>query len=353
MPCPQDVLREETGPCKRARFLGVILACFPVLTPVFAQSIPPASLDEQELLVEAGALDPAQQPDDLQIKPAPLRAAISRPLSAPLGGSTHAQQHTAFFEGLPPTPERRFVLPFAGSPMGGRGDFWFMPVPVKTVAFAGLETNGRDHYSAAGFKRAVTGHLDIPGYRIMVTLGAKLREVDPTLGTAQHRLHAARLLGGHEWHVGSLAVSILAGGSFVLSPPSTQVQTHRAGQFGATAMVDLWQDWGRTKSAFGARYTALTAMVDQASRSSFIRLRQGFEISGWSWRIGPEIAYSTGETILRRGARVQNGWRRARLGAMVSDIPFWEARLTVSGGMEWQHDRGPRAYLQISGYRKF
>lgn len=331
----------------------MILAFSLVGAPVFAQSIPPASLDEQELQVEAGALDQTQQLDTLEIKPAPARAVTSRALSAPVGGTTPDQHYTAFFEGLPPAPERRFVLPVGGSLMGGRGDFWFMPVPVKTVAIVGLETNGRDHYAAAGFKRAVTGHLDIPGYRVMVTLGAKLREVDPALGTAQHRLHAGRFLGGYEWHLGSLAASIMAGGSFVLSPPSAQAQTHRAGQSGAAAMIDLWQDWGRTKGAFGARYTVLTAMIDQASRSSFLRLRQGFEIAGRTWRIGPEAAYTTGETMVRRGARLQDGWRRARLGAMVSDIPLWEARLTVNGGMEWRHDRSPGAYLQISGYRKF
>ena len=333
--------------------MGTILIFLVACSPASAQSIPPSSLDEQELLVESGALDPVQQPDERQIRHPPARPATSRTFAAPARGTIRDQQYTAFFEGLPPTPERRFVLPVGGRLMSGRGDFWFLPVPVKTVAFAGLETNGPDHYAATGFKRAVTGHLDIPGYRIMVTLGAKLREIDPTLGTAQHRLHAARLLGGHEWHFGSLAANVLIGGSFVMHPSAAQLQTHRLGQLGATAMIDLWQDWGRIKGTFGARYTALTAMVDQASRSSFIRLRQGFEIAGWAWRIGPEIAFTTGETMVRRATRVQDGWRRARLGAMVSDIPLWEARLTLSGGVEWRHDRNAGAYLQISGYRKF
>ena len=236
---------------------------------------------------------------------------------------------------------------------GRNHDFWFQPNPTRNVAFIGLDITERDRYVSAGFKRAIRGHLEEPGFRFMATFGAKIRDYDPSLGIRENRLHALRILAGHEWHLGSLTVGILAGGSFTLNSTDATLKTGRAGRFGAVGMLDLWQDWGKPDGSFGSRYTALFVMADQASRSSHIRLRHGFQLVEAPWRLGPEASYSTGESQSRRGVPLQGGWRKARLGAHLSEIPFRAARLAASVGAEWRHDHKPGAYLQLSAYMRY
>jgi hypothetical protein len=333
-------------------FIAAFTPVFPALAQGFTPPVPP---EELAAPTEDPAIPGAEETESLPPSgPVPLRAASAHPLAPPEAGSAVDAGFSAFFGGLPPLPARRFQLPLARAMRDGRGDFWFTPAPVKTVAFAGFETTGRTHYASAGFKRALNGHLDRPGYRVLVMLGAKLHEVDPALGTSRHRLQAARLLAGHEWHWSGLAVSIMAGGSFIPHPPEAQAQTRRAGTAGVVAMIELWQHWSGTAGASVApRYTALTALVDQAEGSGFIRLRQGFALTGKSWSFGPEAAFSAGETRARRGVIVQDGWRHARLGAMISDIPLGDTRLTLGGGIEWREHHEAGGYLQASAYRKF
>lgn len=236
---------------------------------------------------------------------------------------------------------------------GARGDFWFHTPPTRNVAFAGFEASERDRYFSAGMKRAIRGHLDQPGWRFLASFGAKIRDYDPALGLNANRLHAARMSLGYEWHLAALSVSVMAGGSFVLNTTDAIQGTHRLGRVGPVGMVELWQDWGKANGTFGSRFTSFFAMLDQASRSSYVRLRHGFQLAGQAWRLGPEASYSTGESQRRRGVRLQDSWRKARLGLHVSEIPFWLARLTLSGGAEWRHDRKTGGYLQLSAYLRY
>lgn len=284
---------------------------------------------------------------------APLRALASDLLFGPPAVSGADRQVSAFFDGHDPA---------AGQPLlGGRGggffrgparDFWFRPLPARSVAFAGFETTGRDPYLAGGFKRAVTGDLDQPGFRFLAMFGAKIRDYDPATGTRASRFHASRMGVGYEWHLASLSVSLLAGGSFVLNSTDAMERSGRIGRFGPFVMLDLWQDWGRD-GPLASRFTALSAMLDQASRSSFVRLRHGFQVGDAEWRIGPEAAYTTGESQSRRAVLLQGAWRKARLGLHISEIPLWHARLALSGGAEWRHDRKTGAYMQIGAYVKY
>ncbi len=231
-------------------------------------------------------------------------------------------------------------------------DFWFEEPPAKQVVFAALDATERELYFGNGVKRALRGHLDEPGFRIMATFGAKIREFDPVLGTHQSRLHSGRLVAGHEWKFATLNVTVLAGGSFVLHSADIAQQSRRLGRLGPVVMLELWQDWG-AGAAPGSRFTSLFAMADQASRSSYLRLRHGFGLGGNPVRFGPEASIATGESLFRRGVRLQSGWRKARLGAHLGEVPLWRAVLGVSAGVEARAARKPGGYLGLSAYLRY
>lgn len=260
---------------------------------------------------------------------------------------------TAFFDGQPSVSPRPFRILATGQRLSGKPyDFWFQQPPDKTVAFTSFDAASRSLYASAGFKRAIRGHLDEPGFRFMATFGLKMREYDPALGIARSRLHAARMLVGYEWKIASLSVTAMAGTSFVLNTTEAIQTTHRLGRIGPVGMVELWQDWGK-HGVLGSRFTSLFASADQASRSFYLRLRHGFALGNTSMRIGPEISASTGESQFRRGTRLQDGWRKARLGAQLSEIPLWQARLGVSAGVEWRENGHPGGYVQLGGYIRY
>lgn len=266
---------------------------------------------------------------------------------------TEDRRIAAFFDGKAPPPARAFRLPGAGqSPSGRRYDFWFQQPPDRNVVFSTFDATERNLYFSAGFKRAIRGHLDEPGYRFMATFGMKIRDYDPALGIAQSRLHASRMVVGYEWKIASLSLTAMAGASFVLNTTSAAQSTHRLGRVGPVGMVEVWQDWGK-RGVFGSRFTALFAMADQADRSFYLRLRHGFALADTSLRIGPEAAISTGESQFRHTIRLQDGWRKVRLGVHLSEIPLWQARIGVSSGMEWRENNNPGGYVHLGAYLRY
>lgn len=299
---------------------------------------------------ETGEPPPALSPDIQSGK-----AVASRGIhSTAFEPSSTALWAAPAFDGTPGARPPKLLAPRRVSPLTGRrADFWFTPVPAKNVAFMGLATTGRDTYASIGLKRALGGTLDQPGYRVIASIGSKLREVAPGTGASSHQLHAIRLLAGHEWHEAGMAISLHAGASFVAYSAKGQAQSHHAGRFGPTLMVDLWKDWGKPASTFAARYTALTAILDQAGRSAFLRLRHGFQYADWPLRFGPEASVSNGNTLRRQGVRVQDGWRHARLGVAVTEVPFFEAKLALTGGAEWRAHRKTGAYAELSAYIRY
>lgn len=351
-----------------------VLAISPAVAQISMPNLPFATRDVSP--PEAGLQTPEanlQRPEEGQDGPEPVDEAASsntrRPVASKIlfdsktaapgerrfaqvfGNDARTDQGQVPGSDLLASPGRAL---FGGAFLGGaRGDFWFQAPPARNVAFAGFEASERDRYFSAGMKRAIKGHLDQPGWRFLASFGAKIRDYDPALGLNANRLHAARMSLGYEWHLAALSVSVMAGGSFVLNTTDAIQGTRRLGRVGPVGMVEIWQDWGKADGMVGSRFTALFAMVDQASRSSYIRLRHGFQLAGHAWRLGPEASYSTGESQRRRGVRLQESWRKARLGLHVSEIPFWQARLALSGGAEWRHDRKTGGYLQLSAYMRY
>jgi hypothetical protein len=70
-------------------------------------------------------------------------------------------------------------------------------------------------------------------------------------------------------------------------------------------------------------------------------------------RIGPEASASLGRTRALGGIRVQSGWRKARAGLALAEIPLGPVRFTASGGVEWETGEHPGAYGGLSAYWRF
>jgi hypothetical protein len=285
----------------------------------------------------------------------PSRLPLLAPGKSWFSGSTDAAPDlTAFFDGQDAGAAASVpaIVALAGAPRPVRHhDFWFKPDPQNNVVFATYDISGKENFASLGYKRAIGGSLDTPGYRFMTSLGVKIRDVDPVLGTRTTRLHAVRAVFGHEWRFSTLSMTVLAGGSFQPASAGTALTAGRAGRFGPVAMVDLWQDWGA--GPLGSRFTSVFAMVNQAGRSSYVRIRHGLGLGDQPWRFGPEVAYSTGEHRTQRGTRVQDGWHRARLGLHVSEIPLRSLRFGISCGAERREHRKSAFYAQMGAYMRY
>ena len=60
-----------------------------------------------------------------------------------------------------------------------------------------------------------------------------------------------------------------------------------------------------------------------------------------------------GATIRARGMTLQSQWRKARLGAHLSEIPLWRLKLAVSAGREIRQKGKGNAYATIASYIRY
>lgn len=232
------------------------------------------------------------------------------------------------------------------------GELWLPPRPDRGVLFTSLEATGKSRYFTIGTKHAPGGHFGRPGWRTMATIGVKLADYDPTLDIRLHRPHAVKALAGYEWRFDRLSLTAMVGGSFVISPIGAIRQTQRYGRFGPAALVEAWWSWDHT-APLRSRFTSLTMIADGAEQSFFAGARHGFAVPGAAIRIGPEVAYSTGAAISRRGTSLQGAWRKVRLGMHISDIPVMRMDFNLGGGVEWRHDKPAGAYLQLTALMRY
>lgn len=253
-----------------------------------------------------------------------------------------------FFEGPAPPPVARAGLWPQGR-ADRRGDFWFRPEPVRNMLFLGFDATRGARYASLGYKRALSGDLDRPGFRLLAAFGGKIRDHDPLAGATVSRLQAIRLLAGREWRWDETNIGLYLGPSLILHAPGAVQATRRAGRAGGAGLVDLWQNW----SLGPTRFTALTLFADQAERSGYLRVRQGFGQESQPLRFGPEFSLSAGKTMVRHSIRTQDGWRKTRLGGFLGDIPLGPASLSLAAGREWRpHDRGG-AYAEIGAALRY
>lgn len=269
--------------------------------------------------------------------------ALPRPTWAPDGQvKQHQREITAFFEGTLPAEPAVSLF--------GRGrrnhDIWFTPLPFRNVFFAGYDVSGADHFASIGLKRALVSTLDEPGFRFLGSLGAKIAARDATTGDRATRFHALRTSLGREFRFGDTSITPYVGTSFVTNPDGAVLAGASRGRFGPVAMLDLWHNW--PTSPLHSRYSSVFVMLDQPTRSVYIRVRHGFGAEAHPWRLGPEASLSTGATLRSKGIRLQDGWNRKRLGLHVSEVPLGEARLSLSGGCEWR-ERGKSAFYAQAG----
>lgn len=241
----------------------------------------------------------------------------------------------------------------------------------RGVFFSSFDASTRDRYIGWGFKYAPKGRLDAPGFRFMTTTGVKLRDIDPTSGIRYNRVDVSRALLGHEWHIAGLSLSAYAGGSFALHSPDTASVLRRRGRVGMAGILEVWQNWRTAQeapanqstienAAYSSGASSATLVVDQATRSLFIRARHGFMLAdlglmfpALAGQIGPEASFNYGATIRTRGLTLQEKWRKARLGIHLSEIPLWRLKLGVSAGGEISHKSKNGAYANIASYIRY
>lgn len=226
------------------------------------------------------------------------------------------------------------------------------PKPPRSVYFLHFEASERSRFFGTGPKMAIRGTLDDPGWRMLATLGVKIRERVPPLGLATNRVDAGRLAFGHEFRFGATVLTPFVGASFAANSADVMQKTRRAGRVGPVGMLDLWHNWAGSEP-WGSRFTAVFALADQASRSLYLRVRHGFALSDGPLRFGPELALSAGSRIAKSGIVVQEGYLKLRAGAHVSEIPLWRVRLSAGIGAEWRDDARTGFYGEIGAYLRY
>ncbi len=223
---------------------------------------------------------------------------------------------------------------------------------TRSVFFTSFDLTERGRFVGSGVKYAPAGRLEDPGWRILSSIGVKIRDYDRALGLRTSRVDAARFLLGHEWRSGPRTISAFLGLGSIVNSAEIQLRTRRTTRQGPAGIFELWQDWGGA-APWGSRFTSVFALGDWANRSAYFRVRHGFALAGSTMRIGPEIAVSMGKNQAWRGIRIQDDWLRLRLGVHLGEIPIWRARLTLSTGAEWRDDAQPGLYLQIGAYLRY
>ncbi len=244
------------------------------------------------------------------------------------------------------------LLAKAGMPDVARaqdGGFFGPPEPRKKfgVAFVNVSASDWEFYVTSGAKLAPFSGLDKPGFRLLYSLGSKLREQDPLVIGRFNRFAGGRVLAGYEWHWGSLALSAYAGASLSMHTPWERAVTRYEGRLGAVGLIEFWQSWNNHPTLPNG-FTSGTLVLDAAEGSAFIRLRQGFA-TGWrNTAIGPEISVSTG--IQRRVGWLigRDSWLKTRLGLHGSGLSFGNFGLNASAGFEWRVKQRSSAYAEIT-----
>lgn len=262
----------------------------------------------------------------------------------------------AFFDGAAAAPAagRRLVLFGRRKPAH---DFWFRPSPMRNVAFASLDTSGGEPFVGLGYKRALGRSLDEPGYRFMATLGVKIRDQAPAAADFRtSRLHSVRAVFGREWHLGetrfgATTLAVHGGASIVFFHSDVVFRTRKGGRLGPVVMGEVWHTW--RDAPFGLSYSSLFAMVEATSNSGYFRMRHGFRLDALPISFGPEAALSSGGSQRYRAILTQGAWRKARLGLHASDIAIRDFRLSLSGGLEWRHDRSTGAYAEVGAFIRY
>ncbi len=244
------------------------------------------------------------------------------------------------------------LLAKAGIPGVARaqdGGFFAPPETPKKVgvAFVNVSASDWEFYLTSGAKLAPFSGLDKPGFRLLYSLGTKIREQDPLVIGRFNRFAGGRVLAGYEWHWGPLSVSAFAGASLSLHSPWERAVTRYKGRLGAAGLIEFWQNWNNHPTVPNG-FTSGTLVLDAAEGSAFIRLRHGFA-TGWrNTAIGPEVSLSTGAQRSVGAVIGRDSWLKTRLGLHANGLSFGNFGLNASAGYEWRARQRSSAYAEIT-----
>lgn len=366
--CVQGVRGQEQACCGAGRGVIWLFALFSVAflaaaAPAQAQRfVQQWALGENLIGPQTLGLDSSAAPPDLdepEVGEDPETAALAEDGDArPAAPKAHRRQKVAppvhFYgqriEQAPPLPLAavlRRVL--RDGPLGGGQDFWFTRRPARDVYFLSFDGGTRGRYLTLGSKHATAGDFSRPGWRFLSTLGIKLAAYEPKLDQRVSYVDLARLMPGYEARFGPLTLAAFAGLGYARSAVRGILATGRFGRYGLSAMGEFWYDWGGLAPAL-ARFTSGYVMGETANRSFSVGLRHGVALPWRGLLAGPEAGWSAGRNVRAAGTNLHSSFRKGRLGAHLSEIPLFAARLRLSGGAEWHDRRRPGAYMEMTAY---
>ena len=215
------------------------------------------------------------------------------------------------------------------------------------VAFVNVTASDWEFYVSSGAKLAPFSGLNQPGFRLLYSLGTKLREQDPLVLGRFNRFAGGRVLMGYEWHWGSLAVTTLVGPSLSLHSPWERAVTRYEGRLGAAGLIEFWQSWNN-HSTLPNGFTSGTLVLDAAEASAFLRLRHGFATGWQNLAIGPELSFSTGQRRTVGALVGRDSWFKTRIGLHANGLSFGNFGLNASAGYEWRIRQRSSAYAEIT-----
>lgn len=187
---------------------------------------------------------------------------------------------------------------------------------VRTVFFAGFDS-GYSRYGHAGFKHALGGSLDRPGFVAMAIAGAGGARRD------EGRHAQASVLAGYQWSLPGWHVALLAG-----------PELERDGRLQAGLRLH-GEVWARP---IENGLLTITAIAGSAQPQAWIQVAAGYRV--WDdVHLGPEASY-----------KHEEDWRERRLGLHVTGLNLHGVRLRLSGGRTFVASGRDGFYGGLSAY---
>lgn len=210
---------------------------------------------------------------------------------------------------------------------------------VSSVFFGGIDGGTSSAFASAGFKTALSGRLDDPGWFVLGAAGTgvyRYRTEAVPGGEVTGRPSQAGLLLGYQWSIGRTIIGLFVGPEFQnhTLDPSDRGNLERGTRFGLRGQAEVWSHPAEELLVNGTVVAGTTGRV-------WARLAAGMRVLDRAY-VGPEI-----------GAYANASYNETRVGAHATGIALGPLTLRVSGGVVFTGDGEAGAYGGLSGYVKY
>lgn len=213
------------------------------------------------------------------------------------------------------------------------------PAPPSTVFFGSLDGGSSSGFASAGFKAALNGRLDEPGWFVMGTAGAgtyRYRTLAVPGGEVTGWSSEAALMIGRQWRFGPTIVGLFLGPEFQhqsLDPPDPG-NSDRGARFGLRGQAEFWSHPTEATLVYGTLVAGSVGRV-------WARLAAGARIHERVF-VGPELTAYANAT-----------YNETRFGAHATGVALGPLTLRLSGGLVLTGDGDTGAYGGLSGYIRY